>query len=80
MKKTAFVIRCCVGIFQLQVFYDCVNARSSTKVGPIDHHVAPFGAASAKTTESMEVQLAVKWSCRPGFFCAVRLSVIVCLV
>ena len=58
----------CVGIFQ--AFDIHVNARSSTKAGPIDDHsdFAPFAASSANTRESMEVELAIKWSCQQGFF------------
>ena len=45
----------CVGIFE--AFDVRVNARSSTKAGPIDDHsdFAPFTASSANTRESMEV-------------------------
>ena len=57
----------CVGIFQ--AFDVRVNARSSTKAGPIDDHsdFALFAASSANTRESMEVELAIKWS-QQGFF------------
>ena len=56
----------CVGIFQAVDVR--VNARSSTKAGPIDDHsdFAPFAASSANTRESMEVELAIKWSCQQG--------------
>ena len=62
----------CVGIFQAVDV--CVNAWSSTKAGPIDDHsdFAPFAASSANTRESMEVELAIKWSCQQGFFFAAR--------
>ena len=62
----------CVGIFQAVDVR--VNARSSTKAGPIDDHsdFAPFAASSANTRESMEVELAIKWSCQQGFFFAAR--------
>ena len=61
----------CVGIFQ--AFDVRVNARSSTKAGPIDDNsdFAPFAASSANTRESMEVELATKWS-HQGFFFAAR--------
>ena len=61
----------CVGIFQ--AFDVRVNAQSSTKAGPIDDHsdFAPFAASSANTRESMEVELAMKWS-QQGFFFAAR--------
>ena len=49
-----------------------IAKRCSTKAGPIDHHVAPFAASSVKTTGSMEAELAMKCSCRPGFFTAAR--------
>ena len=50
------------------------RARSSTKAGPIDDHsdFGPFAASSANTRESMEVELAIKWSCQQGFFFAAR--------
>ena len=62
----------CVGIFQAVDVR--VNARSSTKAGPIDGHsdFAPFAASSANTRESMEMELAIKWSCQQGFFFAAR--------
>ena len=62
----------CVGIFQ--AFDVRVNAGSSTKAGPIDNHsdFAPVAASSANTRESMEVELAIKWSCQQGFFFAAR--------
>ena len=65
----------CVGIFQAVDVR--VNARSSTKAGPIDDHsdFAPFAGSSANTRflrESMEVELAIKWSCQQGFFFAAR--------
>ena len=61
-----------VGIFQ--AFDVCAIARSSTKAGPIDDHCdfRPFAASSAKTRESMELELAMKWNCRQGFFSAAR--------
>ena len=40
------------------------------KGGSIDHHFAPLGTSSAKMTESIDVELAMKWSYRPGFFSA----------
>ena len=60
-----------VGIFQ--AFDVRVNARSSTKAGSIDDHsdFAPFAASLANTRESMEVELAIKWS-QQGFFFAAR--------
>ena len=72
LKKMAVAIRWCVGIFQ--AFDVRVNARSSTKAGPIGDHsdFAPFAASSANTRESMEVELAIKWSCQQGFFFAAR--------
>ena len=75
LKKMAFAIRLvCVGIFQ--AFDVRVNARSSTKAGPIDDHsdainFVPFAASSANTRKSMEVELAIKWS-QQGFFFAAR--------
>ena len=51
LKKMAFAIRWCVGIFQ--AFDVRFSARSSTKAGPIDDHsdFAPFAASSANTHE-----------------------------
>ena len=64
LKKRAFAIRWCVGIFQAVDVR--VNARSSTKAGLIDDHFdpTPFAASSGNTRESMEVELAIKWSCQ----------------
>ena len=60
----------CVGI--CQAFDVCVIARSSPKAGPINDRsdFRAFVASSAKMRECMEVELAMKWSCRQGFFSA----------
>ena len=60
----------CVG--NLQVPDVCVNTRSIAwqRRGRSTTTLHPFAASSAETTGSIEVQLAIKWSCRRGYFAA----------
>ena len=60
-------------LFKLQSSWDGASKLKKTKAkaGPIDDHFAPFAASSANARESMEVELAIKWS-QQGFFFAAR--------